>query len=160
MTISRFEDIDAWQDARILTRNVYQCTSRASFAKDFGLRDQIQRAAGSVMHNIAEGFDSGSDSEFARFLRYAQRSCTEVQSELYVALDQDYVTKTQFDALFEQAAKTRSKIGGFIRYLQSSTRDTPRRRTVRRSIRLTKDVPPTKDGLTMDRSADEGPRTS
>jgi four helix bundle protein len=130
MTISRFEDIDAWQDARILTRNVYQCTSRASFAKDFGLRDQIQRAAGSVMHNIAEGFDSGSDSEFARFLRYAQRSCTEVQSELYVALDQDYVTKPQFDALFEQASRARSRIGGLIKYLLSS-KDHPRRGTKR-----------------------------
>jgi four helix bundle protein len=120
VTISRFEDIDAWQDARILTKSVYQCTGRAGFAKDFGLRDQIQRAAGSAMHNIAEGFDSGSDVEFVRFLRYAQRSCTEVQSELYVALDQGYITVPQFQGLFDQAAKTRSKIGGFIKYLLSS----------------------------------------
>ena len=72
------------------------------------------------MHNIAEGFDSGSDLEFVRFLRYAQRSCPEVQSELYVALDQKYITEQQFQELFDQASVTRSKIGGFIRYLLSS----------------------------------------
>jgi four helix bundle protein len=110
---------------------VYQCTSRASFAKDFGLRDQIQRAAGSVMHNIAEGFDSGSDSEFARFLRYAQRSCTEVQSELYVALDQKYISEDQFHSLFEQASRARSRIGGLIKYLLASAKDSPRRGTKR-----------------------------
>jgi four helix bundle protein len=109
---------------------VYQCTSRASFAKDFGLRDQIQRAAGSVMHNIAEGFDSGSDSEFARFLRYAQRSCTEVQSGLYVALDQKYISEDQFHSLFDQASRTRSRIGGLIKYLLAS-KDSPRPRTKR-----------------------------
>jgi four helix bundle protein len=123
VTIRRFEDIAAWQDARELTRSVYQCTTRATFAKDFGLRDQIQRAAGSGMHNIAEGFDSGSDVEFVRFLRYAQRSCTEVQSELYVALDQKYISDQQFHTLFDQASKTRSRIGGLIRYLLSSTKD-------------------------------------
>lgn len=138
MTISRFEDIDAWQDARILTKNVYQCTGRASFARDFGLRDQIQRAAGSAMHNIAEGFDSGSDLEFVRFLRYAQRSCTEVQSELYVALDQKYVSEDQFQSLFDQASKARSKIGGFIKYLLSSSKDKGRR-TSRPPLRATKD---------------------
>ena len=123
MKITHFEDIAAWQDARELARQVYSRTRCGDFARDFGLRDQIQRAAGSAMHNIAEGFDSGSDTEFVRFLRYAQRSCTEVQSELYVALDQKYVTEQQFQALFDQATKTRSKIGGFIKYLLSSTRD-------------------------------------
>jgi len=131
VTLTRFEDIDAWQDARILTKNVYQCTSRPSFARDFGLRDQIQRAAGSVMHNIAEGFDSGSDVEFVRFLRYAQRSCTEVQSELYVALDQKYVSEDQFRSLFDQASRTRSRIGGLIKYLLASAKDNPRPRTRR-----------------------------
>jgi four helix bundle protein len=120
MKILRFEDIDAWQDARELARQVYSRTRCGDFSKDFGLRDQIQRAAGSAMHNIAEGFDSGSDVEFIRFLRYAQRSCTEVQSELYVALDQKYITDRQFQELFDQASKTRSKIGGFIKYLLSS----------------------------------------
>lgn len=120
-------------------RQVYACTAGRDFRKDFGLRDQIQRAAGSVMGNIAEGFDSGSDVEFIRFLRYAQRSCTEVQSELYVALDQKYITELQFAALFDQAGKVRAKIGGFIKYLLSSRTDGPRRRTSGRVPSVTKD---------------------
>jgi len=88
MRIDRFEDIEAWQLARELTRKVYDLTKKAKFARDFGLKGQIQDAAGSSMHNIAEGFDSETNPEFVRFLRYAKRSCTEVQSELYVALDQ------------------------------------------------------------------------
>jgi four helix bundle protein len=120
MKILRFEDIDAWQDARELARQVYSSTRCGAFSKDFGLRDQIQRAAGSVMHNIAEGFDSGGDAEFIRFLRYAQRSCTEVQSGLYVALDQKYVTEQPFQALFGQTEEVHAKIGGFIKYLLAS----------------------------------------
>ena len=115
--ITRFEEIESWQMARELTKSVYGLTSQHVFAKDWGLKDQIQRAAGSAMHNIAEGFDAGSHVEFARFLRYAQRSCTEVQSELYVALDQQYIDQEQFEHCYEQAARTRSKIGAFIRYL-------------------------------------------
>jgi four helix bundle protein len=168
MTIRRFEDIDAWQEARELAKSVYQCTSRDGFAKDFGLRDQIQRAAGSDMHNIAEGFDCGSDTEFIRFLRYAQRSCTEVQSELYVALDQKYITEQQFQDLFEHASRTRAKIGGFIKYLLPSSHDKGRgtRRQGSRDA-LSKDSPrrPAKDKVTKDQGlvdegrSDKGPRT-
>ncbi len=86
MKIERFDDIEAWQLARELTRKVYELTKTPRFARDFGLKRQIQDAAGSSMHNIAEGFDSETTSEFIRFLRYAKRSCTEVQSELYPAL--------------------------------------------------------------------------
>lgn len=96
MKITRFEDIDAWKLGRQLTQMVYGVTSKGSFSHDFGLKDQIQRASGSVMHNVAEGFDGGSNKEFIKFLRYSQRSCSEVQSELYVALDQDYITSKQF----------------------------------------------------------------
>jgi four helix bundle protein len=117
MKIERFEDIEAWQLARELTRQVYTATKQADFYKDFGLKDQIQRAAGSAMHNIAEGFDGGSNAEFAKFLRYSQRSCTEVQSQLYVAMDQQYITQSQFNELYEQARHTRAKVGGFIKYL-------------------------------------------
>ena len=80
----RFEDIEAWQLARELTLKVYNLTKKGKFARDFGLKGQIQDAAGSSMHNIAEGFDSETNPEFVRFLRYAKWSCTEVQSELYV----------------------------------------------------------------------------
>ena len=102
---------------RLLTRRVYILTSESRFSRDYGLKDQIQRAAGSIMHNVAEGFDGGSNAEFVKFLRYAQRSCTEVQSQLYVALDQKYVSDKDFTALKELAQIARSKIGGFIKYL-------------------------------------------
>jgi four helix bundle protein len=117
MSIRSFEEIEGWQLARELTKNVYSVAMRGAFAKDFGLRDQITRASGSAMHNIAEGFDGGSNAEFIKFLRYSQRSCSEVQSQLYVALDQAYISQDEFDAIYEQAAKTRAKVGGFIRYL-------------------------------------------
>jgi len=117
MKITRFEDIEGWQLARELTGQVYAVAVRGAFAKDFGLRDQITRAAGSSMHNIAEGFDGGSNAEFIKFLRYSQRSCSEVQSQLYVALDQAYISQQDFDSIYQQASLTHSKAGGFIRYL-------------------------------------------
>ena len=96
MKIERFEDIEAWQLARKLTQKVYNLTKKKEFAKNYGLKRQIQDAAGSSMHNIAEGFDSETNAEFIRFLRYAKRSCTEVQSELYVALDEEYISSNEF----------------------------------------------------------------
>jgi len=122
MKIERFEDIEAWQHARVLTQKAYAVTAEGGFARDFRLGDQIRDAAGSVMHNIAEGFDGGSNTEFARFLSYAQRSCAEVQSQLYVALDQSYPNESEYRDLYDLAAQTRSKIGGFIRYLKSNPR--------------------------------------
>ncbi|MCE9607694.1 MAG: four helix bundle protein [Planctomycetia bacterium] len=121
MSIRRFEDIEGWQLARDLAKRVYSVAMRGTFAKDFGLRDQITRAAGSTMHNIAEGFDGGSNAEFVKFLRYSQRSCSEVQSQLYVARDQAYISQDEFDSIYEQAAMTHAKVGGFIRYLLSSS---------------------------------------
>lgn len=120
MKIDKFEDIESWQLGRKLARSVYAVTSKERFSKDYGLKDQIQRAVGSIMHNIAEGFDGGSNSEFIKFLRYAQRSCTEVQSlqsQLYIAFDQKYISKTEFDNLYGIAGKTKSKIGTLIKYL-------------------------------------------
>jgi four helix bundle protein len=117
MKIERFEDIEGWKLARELTRMVYDATKGEKFSRDFGLKDQIQRAAGSAMHNIAEGFDGGSHAEFVRFLRYAQRSCTEVKSQLYAALDQEYINDEEFNLIYDQATKTHQRIGGFIRYL-------------------------------------------
>ena len=123
MRIERFEDIEAWQLARELTRKVYKLTRKPEFARDFGLKGQIQDAAGSTMHNIAEGFDSETNPEFIRFLRYAKRSCTEVQSELYVALDQQYITNSEFQDAYDHAGRTRAAIRGFIKYLVSYERD-------------------------------------
>ncbi len=118
MKIERFEDIEAWQLARELTQKVYQLTKKPGFAKDYGLKRQIQEAAGSSMHNIAEGFDSETNAEFIRFLRYAKRSCTEVQSELYVALDEEYISPNEFKDVYEQTRRTRAAIRGFINYLK------------------------------------------
>jgi four helix bundle protein len=119
MKIERFENIEAWQLARELTKKVYRLSAKERLARDFGLRGQIQDAAGSSMHNIAEGFDSETNLEFLRFLRYAKRSCTEVQSELYVALDQDYITGDEFNDVDNHAACTRAAIRGFINYLRN-----------------------------------------
>ena len=119
MRIERFEDIEAWQLARELTRKVYDLTKMGKFALDFGLKRQIQNAAGSSMHNIAEGIDSETNREFIRFLRFAKRSCTEVQSQLYVALDQHYITETEFRDVYDHAGRTRAAIRGFIKYLLS-----------------------------------------
>lgn len=119
MKIERFEDIEAWQLARGLTRTVYHLTKKPGLEKDYGLKRQIQEAAGSAMHNIAEGFDSETNAEFIRFLRYAKRSCTEVQSELYVALDEEYISSAEFQDVYEQARRTRAAVRGFINYLRN-----------------------------------------
>ena len=123
MRIERFEDIEAWQLARELACKVYDLTKKTEFARDFGLRGQIRDAAGSSMHNIAEGFDSETNPEFVRFLRYAKRSCTEVQSELYMALDQQYITDAEFEDVYDHAGRTRATIRGFINYLVAYERD-------------------------------------
>jgi len=118
MKSERFEDIEAWQLARELARKVYRLTKKAPFDKDYGLKRQIQEAAGSAMHNIAEGFDSETNAEFIRFLRYAKRSCTEVQSELYLASDEEYISPAEFQDAYEQARRARAAMRGFINYLK------------------------------------------
>ena len=118
--IERFEDIEAWAKARELTREVYRVTSGGAFARDFGLRDQIRRASVSIMSNIAEGFGRGGNKEFIQFLSIAKGSTTEVQSQLYVALDAGYLSEEQFKNLYDLACSTGNLIGGFIRYLTKS----------------------------------------
>ncbi len=119
-TIKRFEEIRAWQIAREMVKLVYKVSAISEFAKDFGLRDQIRRSAGSVMHNIAEGFNSGSDNEFIRFLGYARRSASECQSQLYIALDQNYISQEQFQSIFDKAEVGNRQINGLIGYLHRS----------------------------------------
>ena len=119
--ISRFEDIQAWQEARKLVKMIYKLTAVGKFAKDYGLRDQIQRASVSAMTNIAEGFDCESKAEFARFLGFARRSAVEVQSLLYTAFDIEYINKPQLIEHYEQARKTKALIGGFKHSITRST---------------------------------------
>jgi four helix bundle protein len=105
--ITRLEDIQAWQEARKLVKMIYELTNSGALSKDFGLRDQIQRASVSSMTNIAEGFDRESKLEFAR------RSAVEVQSLLYAAFDINYINEAQLKEYYEQARKTKALIGGF-----------------------------------------------
>lgn len=122
MVIKRFEDIQAWQEARALRKLVYAATRTPVFGRDGRLCGQIESAAVSVMANIAEGFDGGTDIEFARFLQIAFRSATEVQSHSYAALDEHYLTQEQFDTIYNQAFKTKNLIKGFRQYLLSSNK--------------------------------------
>lgn len=96
---------------------IYELTGTGGFAKDFGLRDQIRRAASSVMLNIAEGFDAGSDAKFVQFLGYARRSASETQAGLYTALDQKYISQNQFTIAYEKATICKKQINGLIAYL-------------------------------------------
>jgi four helix bundle protein len=110
--IEKFEDFIAWQKARKLTRDIYRTTNLPKFSRDFGLKDQIRRAAVSVMSNIAEGFERGRASEFHQFLSIAKGSCAELRSQLYAALDAEYLNDDQFMVLMYDANETAQVIGG------------------------------------------------
>ena len=122
--IERFEDIRGWQEARKLTRQIYRVSGSGQFARDYGLKDQIRRAAVSTMTNIAEGFDCDSNPEFARFLGIARRSAVEVQSLLYTAWDAGYINADGFKRLNAQAAKTKGLIGS-LKYSLKGRPNTP-----------------------------------
>ena len=122
-TFKRFEEMNSWKSARELVRFVYDVTKQSEFSRDFGLRDQIRRAAISAMSNIAEGFGTGSDADFVRFLGYARRSVSEVQSQLYAALDQQYISSEQFDEIYAKANVTERQINALVGYLARSKRD-------------------------------------
>jgi four helix bundle protein len=117
-TIKRFEDLQSWQKGRQLANVIYDLTEHPKFAKDFRLCSQIQDAAGSIMHNIAEGIDSGTNPEFIRFLKMSRRSASEVQSELYLALDRKYITQNELAAAYDLATETKKLINGLIGYLR------------------------------------------
>jgi four helix bundle protein len=119
--ITRFEDIEAWKRARQLTRKVYACSKGTDFARDFGLKDQMRRASVSTMSNIAEGFERGGNQEFLQFLATAKGSSGEVRSQLYVALDEGYITEEQFEELYGDATAVSKMVAGFMEYLRKST---------------------------------------
>ncbi len=110
--IERFEELIAWQKARTLSREIYEVTRRGAFARDFGLSGQIQRAAVSIMSNIAEGFERGGRGEFHQFLSTAKASCAELRSQLYVALDVGYLDQQKFHVLLKHAEEVARIIGG------------------------------------------------
>jgi four helix bundle protein len=129
--VERFEDLIAWQKARELTRVVYQVSRQSAFAKDFGLAGQIQRAAVSIMSNIAEGFERGGRGEFHQFLSTAKSSCAETRSLLYVALDAGYIDEATFARMLGRAEEVARIVGGLRaavgrqRFEQRSTQDGP-----------------------------------
>ena len=116
--IKHFEELIAWQKARELTKQIYSTTNRGPFAKDFGLRDQIRKASVSIMSNLAEGFERGGRAEFHQFVVIAKGSCAEVRSQLYVALDAEYVTQEQFEVLMNLGNELSRIIGGLRASLQ------------------------------------------
>jgi four helix bundle protein len=119
-TIKKFEDVVAWQRGREFTQMIYGVSRRGEFGKDFALRDQIRRAVISITSNIAEGFERGGNKEFGQFLSNARGSCGEARSQLYVALDEKYVSQREFDDLYNQALGISRLIDGFATYLKSS----------------------------------------
>jgi four helix bundle protein len=127
--IEKFEDIEAWQKARELTKAIYASSNDSAFARDFGLREQIRRASVSIMSNIAEGFGRGGNKELIQFLFIAKSSAAEVQAQLYVALDAGYLDKEKFQELYDLSNNTCRLIGGFIRYLKAQTPQPKTRRT-------------------------------
>ena len=115
-----FEEITAWQQGRELVREVYRVTSTGSFRKDYGLKDQIRRAAVSVVSNIAEGFERGGNKEFIQYLYHAKGSCGEVRTQLYVSRDLEYPSEDTFKQLRKLTIRTSELIWGLIRYLKES----------------------------------------
>ena len=113
--------IEPTKKARELAKGIYAISNEGPFARDFGLRDQIRRAAVSVMSNIAEGFERGTNKEFIQFLFIAKGSAGEVRSQLYVALDLGHIEQNTFNQLNADLISLSSQLSGFVRYLQSSS---------------------------------------
>ena len=122
MKIKRFEDLECWQEARILMKMIYELIKKTAISNDFRLKDQFIGAGISIMNNVAEGFDSQSNNEFMRFLKISRRSISEVENCLYVAIDQGYITQEVFTNTFNQAEKERQLVDGMLRYLRKFKR--------------------------------------
>ncbi len=118
--IEKFEDIQSWKLARQATNRIYDLTERAEFSADYGLVNQIRRSAISIMSNIAEGFERGGEKEFVNFLSIAKGSCGEARAQLYVALDRNYITPSEFKSAYDELNETGKLIGGFMSYLKKS----------------------------------------
>ncbi len=118
--ISKFEDFDVWKMAREFCKDIFRITSYDLFSKDFRLKDQIKASSGSIMDNIAEGFERNGNKEFIQFLYISKGSCGETRSQLYRALDFKYITENEFSLLREKAIHLSQSIGNFISYLKKT----------------------------------------
>jgi four helix bundle protein len=120
MKVERFEDLEIWKDARELCKYVFELSSREAFSKDFKFRNQICASAGSIMDNIAEGFERGGNKEFSQFLYISKGSCGETRSQGYRAFDFDYITQAELDKLNLATLAISTKIANLIKYLKST----------------------------------------
>ena len=118
--VERFEDLKVWQGSRDAVNAIYKTSSNGAFARDYALRDQIRRAAISIPSNIAEGFSRHSNKEFIQFLFISKGSAAEVQSQLYTALDQGYISQGEFDSIYETLEVVAKQLSRFITYLKES----------------------------------------
>ena len=119
-TIQRFEDLEVWKKAREICKYISQLTQKDQFSRDFSLKDQIKRSSGSVMDNIAEGFERGGNKEFINFLTYSKGSLGEVRSQSYRAYDYNYITEEEFNTLIADSISLSERLGKFISYLKNS----------------------------------------
>jgi four helix bundle protein len=119
-SVKRFEELVVWQLSRALCKATGGIIAQGQFQNNYRMIAQIEGSSGSIMDNIAEGFERGTKAEFIQFLGYAKGSCGEFRSQLYRALDRNYINETQFNELIEQAISVSSKIQSFIKYLQKT----------------------------------------
>lgn len=119
-TIQRFEDLEIWQKARIICNDIFEIREKSGLKADYRLYDQINGSSGSVMDNIAEGFERNGNKEFCQFLSIAKASCGEARSQLYRILDRNYITNEEFNVEYDKLIALSKQIGGFINYLQKS----------------------------------------
>ena len=148
----KFEDLEVWQEARLLANRIYDLSGSEAFSKDFGLRDQIRRAAVSVLSNIAEGYERDSDAEFGKFLAIAKGSAGEVRAQLYIARDRNYIGETDFSTAKEAAASLGRRIARFIAYLKRSSLSipSPKQTAKNRTIPPSLPTPPTPPPVSAD----------
>ena len=118
MKVERFEDLEVWQKARILVKEIYTLTMNDKFRKDFGLKEQIQRSAVSILSNITEGFERQNNKEFIKFLIYAKGSAGEVRAQLYLAFDLEYITEKEFECANRKVLEISQQLTNFIKYLR------------------------------------------
>lgn len=123
MGYKRFEEIPVWQKARTFNKEIFELTLRDTFISDFRFRDQIRSSSGSIMDNIAEGYERDGNKELLNFLHYSKGSCGETRSQLYRAFDYGYITRDELELYYKKAIEINQELKGFITYLKNSDLD-------------------------------------